>query len=109
MGEKTVLPPLMVRDTADGTTFVNVNDFALPLPAAARRKLIDKTDEDTQAYAAVRSGRLSLAQACQTAPASLEEASRRIMVAGCSFAPFPGLGQEPGGNALQTPGSTARP
>ena len=93
IGEKTVLPPIMVRDTADGTTFVNANDFALQLPAVAERKLIDKTDNDTQTYAAIRSGRMSQAQACQKAPASLGEASRRIMVAGCAFGPFPGKAQ----------------
>lgn len=94
IGEKTVLPPIMVRDTADGTTFVNANDFPLQLPAAAGRKLIDKTDDDTKTYAAVRSGRMSLAQACQKAPQSFEEASRRIMVAGCPFVSFPGKGPE---------------
>ena len=97
MGEKTVLPPIMVRDTADGTTFVNVNDFALQPPAVTGRKLIDKTDDDTQTYAAVRSGRMSLAQACQNAPRSFEEVSRRIMVAGCPLGSFPAKGQEPSG------------
>ena len=101
IGEKTVLPPIMVRDTADGTTFVNANDFALQLPAAAGRKLIDKTDDDTKTYAAVRSGRMSLAQACQKAPQSFEEASRRIMVAGCPFVAFPGKGPEDSGEVAQ--------
>ena len=88
MGEKTVLPPIMVRDTADGTTFVNVNDFALLPPAVAGRKVIDKTDDDTRIYAAVRSGRMSVAQACQKTPVSFEEVSRGIMVAGCPYASF---------------------
>ncbi|MDB5886662.1 MAG: hypothetical protein JWR74_2833 [Polaromonas sp.] len=107
IGEKTALPPIMVRDTADGTTFVNLNDFALGLPAGARRKLIDKTDGDTQAYAAVRSGRLSQAQACQAAPLSFEEASRRIMVAGCPYVSFPGTGRQPGREAALAPGAEA--
>jgi len=103
IGEKTVLPPIMVRDTADGTTFVNVNDFALQPPAVAGRKLTDKTDEDTQTYAAVRSGRTSLAQACRQAPVSFEEVSRRTMVAGCSFGSFSGKGQGPSGEVVQAP------
>ena len=89
IGEKTVLPPIMVRDTAEGTTFVNLNDFALVPPAVAGRKVIDKTDDDTKTYAAVRSGRMSVAQACQKPPVSFEEVSRGIMVAGCSFVAFP--------------------
>ena len=88
IGEKTVLPPILVRDTADGTTFVNANDFALQPPAMAGRKLMDKTDDDTKTYAAVRSGRMSLAQACQKVPVSFEEVSRRIMVAGCAVVSF---------------------
>lgn len=86
IGEKAELPPIMVRDTAEGTTFVNVNDFAIRPPAVAGRKLIDKTDDDTKTYAAVRSGRLSRAQACQNAPATFEEVSRGILVAGCPMA-----------------------
>ena len=108
ISEKTVLPPIMVRDTADGTTFVNANDFALETPAVAGRKLIDKTNEDTQTYAAVRAGRMSQPQACQKAPGSLEEVSRRIMVAGCPVVPFSGKGQVPSGQAMQAPDPTAR-
>lgn len=106
IGQKTVLPPIMVRDTADGTTFVNVNDFALQSPAAARRKLIDKTDDDTRTYAAVRSGRMAQTQACQKAPVSFEEVSRRILVAGCPFVSFPGEARGSGGEMVQTPDNT---
>ena len=101
MGEKTALPPIMVRDTADGTTFVNVNDFPLELPVVGGRMLIDKTDGDTQTYAAVRSGRMGLAQACGKLPESFEEVSRGIMVAGCPFVSFPVQGQTPGGEMVQ--------
>lgn len=92
MGEKTVLPPIMVRDTADGTSFVNVNDFALEPPATAGRKLTDRTDADTRTHAAIRSGRISQAQACEKKPVTFEEVSRRIMVAGCPFVSFPDKG-----------------
>ena len=103
IGEKTVLPPIMVRDTAEGTTFVNANDFALELPLVPGRELIDKTDDDTKIYAAVRSGRMSLAQACQKAPVSFEEVSRRIMVAGCPLDSFPGKGPQTGAEVVQAP------
>ena len=108
IGEKTVLPPIMVRDTDDGTTFVNANDFPLQLPAAAGRKLIDKTDDDTKTYAAVRSGRMSLAQACQKVPVSFEEASRRIMVTGCPLVSFPGQGPEASREVVQALDPSAR-
>jgi hypothetical protein len=66
MGEKTDLPPIMIRETAEGTTFVNLNGFTLDPPLALGYKIIDRTDNDTKTYIAVQSKNKTLKEACKT-------------------------------------------
>lgn len=83
IGDKTELAPIMIRETAEGTTFLNLNAF-VPQPAAPLGPaLIDKTDKDTQVFVAVRSGQKTAQEACQAYAATFEDISRGILVAGC--------------------------
>ncbi|HVN41260.1 MAG TPA: phosphoethanolamine transferase [Steroidobacteraceae bacterium] len=51
IGEKTVQPPIIVRRTSDGITFVNVNPRTLRPPKRFNEKFIDNTDPETKLYA----------------------------------------------------------
>ncbi|MEO5658654.1 MAG: phosphoethanolamine transferase [Polaromonas sp.] len=83
MGEKTDLPPIVIRETAEGTTFINLNSFTLHPPSALNYKIIDRTDNDTKTYVAVHSKNKSLKDACNTHLDSFEELSRGILLAKC--------------------------
>lgn len=49
IGEKTILPPLLVRETEEGVTYIDINQPALDVPAVPGRRFIDKTDDATRA------------------------------------------------------------
>jgi glucan phosphoethanolaminetransferase (alkaline phosphatase superfamily) len=83
MGEKTALAPIMIRETAEGTTFVNLNSFPLTPPPLSKQAFIDRTDSDTQTYLAVRSGAKTMQEACRAYPGTLEGISRSILLARC--------------------------
>ncbi len=89
IGEKTALPPIMVRETAEGMTYVNLNPAPLPLPTTFSHTFIDKTDEDTLRYVAARAaGRDAHTAkdkrvACISSEASLEAFSRSLMLGVC--------------------------
>lgn len=81
VGEKTALPPIMVRETSEGMTFVNLNRTALHSPASFGYKIIDKTDDDTRHY--VNAEAPSGSEQCDASAMSLEALSRSIMVKRC--------------------------
>ena len=85
MGEKTDLPPIMIRETSEGTTFVNLNSFPLSPPSLSKQKFIDKTDSDTRTYIALHSGNKTMQEACKTYPSTLEDISRSILLAKCRY------------------------
>lgn len=86
-GEKTQLPPILVRQTPEGTSFVNLNGFALqPTASASGARIIDRTDADTRAFVALQAQRRQRQESCRNAGTSFEALSRSILLAGCTHA-----------------------
>lgn len=77
LGERTRPPPIVVRKTGQGISYVSLDPDATP-PAA---------DEDTRTFLAVRAGKLAAGPLCEGKPETFEELARRILVAGCSRVP----------------------
>ncbi len=90
VGEAVELPPIMVRQTAEGITFVQLGGKIAPEFTASGQRLIDRTDADTRRYLAAHSGGvMQVDQACSAPPATLEEASRRTLLMHCPPAAQP--------------------
>lgn len=86
IGQATALPPIMVRQTAGGMTFVNLNGTPGPVTAPSGHPVNDRTDDETRLYVAMRSqaaSPLEARRACQRPASTFEELSRRIMLLGC--------------------------
>ncbi len=92
IGEPTALPPIMVRQTAEGITFVNLSGTPAPAVAPSGLRIIDKTDEDTRLYLAGLAARTrrtgTAADACPTEAGTFEEMSRQIMLLRCPPSPL---------------------
>lgn len=87
IGEAADLPPILVRQTAEGVTFVQLGGPPAPAYTPAGQRLIDRTDEDTRRYLAARApGLMKVEQACSGLAATLEEASRRTLLMRCPAA-----------------------
>jgi len=90
IGEAAELPPILVRQTAEGVTFVQLGGPPAPAFSPSGQRLIDRTDEDTRRYLAARSpGLMKVEQACPAQPATLEEASRNTLLMGCPARALP--------------------
>lgn len=85
IGEKMVHPPIIVRETSQGTTFVNLNSAPLTLPAGSPQRLIDNTDEATRTYTRTKNGSQNSAVCGAAGATSLEKMRRHALVSGCRF------------------------
>lgn len=86
IGEKTNHPPVVVRKTSSGTTFVNFNPVPIYSQAAEALQLIDVTDEVTKSYVRNRQDLQSKARLCHsrhTGQISLESKRRQELVGAC--------------------------
>lgn len=85
VGEATELPPILVRQTAEGVTFVQLGGAPAPAFTSHGQRLIDRTDDDTRRYLEARSPRpLAASDACRTPAGSLEELSRNTLLMRCA-------------------------
>jgi hypothetical protein len=96
VGEPATPPPIVVRRTARGVSYVSLDAEAAD----------GSPDEDTRTYLAVQSGRLAAARACAKPAQTFEEQARRILLARCQPAPggFRLAGFAPAGEASAAPG-----
>jgi glucan phosphoethanolaminetransferase (alkaline phosphatase superfamily) len=85
IGERTKLPPILVREQERGITFLNLNlEPSLSSVAPSGQPLWELPDRDTRTFVALRSGRMTAAEICSSAPRTFADLSRQILVAGCT-------------------------
>ncbi len=83
VGEPVELPPILVRQTVEGISYVHLGGRPAPATSAAGQPLIDRTDEDTRRFLASRSPLQQVHHRCPAEPQTLEEISRATLVLGC--------------------------
>lgn len=88
VGAPVDLPPVMVRQTAEGITFVNLSGQPAPAATPWGQKIFDRTDEDTRRFITARAQVLAQQESCKTPAPTLEEMSRNTMVMDCAPSPL---------------------
>lgn len=88
VGEAAELPPIMVRQTVEGITFVNLSGQPAPAVTPLGLPLFDRTDEDTRRYIEARTHTQVAQQACKQPARTLEEMSRHTLVLRCPAEPL---------------------
>lgn len=83
IGEKATHPPIVVRKTTAGTTFVNLNESTLNPETAEAFNLIDASDELTKAYVRYRTDPQFASRLCGSRLLSLEAVRRRDLTGAC--------------------------
>lgn len=83
VGEDTVHPPIVVRETAEGITFVNINRTSLKVPQKPGKTFIDKTDEATRVFVARVGNGSRSTLACYEPSSAPGDAIRGSIVASC--------------------------
>ena len=83
VGDRYELPPILVRERPDGISLINLGHAPLPAVAPTGEAITEQVDEDTRLFLGVRSGAIAAQQVCAGSPRSLEELSRRTLLAGC--------------------------
>jgi len=83
IGEKTAYPPIVVRRTTEGITYVNINSTALQIPKKFNQKFIDMTDKATKNYVSARNKDQNSIDACASVLSTFGEMRRRDIVADC--------------------------
>lgn len=92
-GERTPLPPIMIRQMGDSMTAINLNAQPLPALSPLGHRVVDRTDDETRQFVAIRSGRVRADELCAAQPPTFESMSRNILIAGCRYTrPLAGRG-----------------
>ncbi|HEU4853170.1 MAG TPA: phosphoethanolamine transferase [Telluria sp.] len=82
IGEEVTHPPIVVRETSSGVTYVNINRKAAPAPAAAANAE-DRSDAATRLYTAAGDTAKDAGRLCFRDVDSVEKLVRSRLVAGC--------------------------
>ena len=85
-GERTRLPPIMVRQMGESITAINLNAQPLPAHSPLGHRVVDRTDDETRQFVDIRSGRVQPDEICAAPPPTFESMSRNILIAGCRYA-----------------------
>jgi glucan phosphoethanolaminetransferase (alkaline phosphatase superfamily) len=83
IGEKTKLGPILVRETIDGITYIDLNQIKLNLKDIGDKKFIEKTNQALQIYLAGKSQQLDNTIFCYHRTNSIGKALRGRLLSEC--------------------------
>jgi len=83
IGMETLHPPIIVRDTPAGTTYVNLNERSIAAPSIFDKKFIDKTDDSTRIFVISRNNQRATTKICYHRSNSIGKAIRGSLIADC--------------------------
>ncbi|HYE40742.1 MAG TPA: sulfatase-like hydrolase/transferase, partial [Ramlibacter sp.] len=83
IGEEAMHPPIVVRETAAGVTYVNINHVRTAAVPARAVQPIDRSDHASRAYAAARSRTHGASQVCYRGVDSASKLMRSRLVSDC--------------------------
>jgi glucan phosphoethanolaminetransferase (alkaline phosphatase superfamily) len=82
IGEETDHPPILLRETAEGASFLNINKIFIKPPIANNKNLIDKSDEATKVFVAT-TNKVQPTKTCYPRSDTFGRALRGGLVADC--------------------------
>lgn len=83
IGEPTQHPPIIVRETATGVTYVNINHHQPGTAPPRTLHAVDRSDHASRAYAASRNKTNGASQVCYRGVDSMSKLMRSRLVADC--------------------------